>query len=224
MKKNYIQIAIDGPAGSGKSTIAKIIAKKLKITFLSTGKIFRSYAFACKDITDIKQIEKKIKHLLFNFKNNSFYINKINVTKQINNDNLSQKASKISTSPIVRQKYQNDVKKILEKHSIVMDGRDIGTAIIPNTKYKYFLTASIKERANRRAKELGIRIKSKNYQNIYNEIKKRDYQDKHRKFSPLKKAHDALLIDSSKMTIQDVVKIIIEDIRKKQNEKSRYNW
>jgi len=217
MKKNLIQIAIDGPASSGKSTVAQIVATDLHISYLSTGKIFRSYAFACRDIdahneADVKRAMKEIK---FRFEDSNFYINDIIVTNDIISDALSIPASVISAYPFVRKKYKKDLKKILKHCSIVMDGRDIGTVILPKSPFKYFLDAKSIERARRRAKQNGISIKSAAYKDILAEIRLRDKQDTTRKEAPLVQAKDALYIDSTKITAVQVAKIITDDVHKK---------
>ncbi len=218
MKRNLIQIAIDGPAGSGKTTVSLEVAVALGLNYISTGKIFRSYAFALKDIDcqNEKQVEKELKLIKFDFKDGCFLINDIDVTMEIQKDIYSMNASTISKYPAVRARYEKDLKRIAKTTNVVLDGRDIGTVILPNTPYKFFLDASINERVKRRAKDNKIKQGSKAYKQLHEEIKARDYQDTHRKISPLKKAKDALYIDSTNMTIKDVVDLIVSNVNKKR--------
>jgi len=217
MKNDLIQIAIDGPASSGKSTVAQIVASRLSISYLSTGKIFRSYAFVLKDI-DCKnhdEVINDLRDIKLEFKNSEFFINGLNATSEIGRDCYSIPASVISAYPEVRERYQEDLKEILKTTSIVMDGRDIGTVILPNTPYKYFLDAKSVVRAERRAKQNGIALNSEAYKDILAEIKLRDKQDTERKEAPLKQAKDALYIDSTKITAEQVADIIYKDVQEK---------
>ena len=219
MKKKYIHIAIDGVAASGKSSIAQQVANTLDIKYISTGKIFRCYAFACKNINyfDENAVKKELKFFKFKYDNQNFYINNIDVSSDILTEVIANIASIISQFHYVRKRYRKDLKRIIKSTSIVIEGRDIGTIIIPKTPFKYYITAAASIRAERRAKQLKISKNSKKYQMILKNIKKRDYQDTTRKIDPLIKANDALLINSSNLTINDVVNLIINDINKKKN-------
>ena len=220
MKKDLIQIAIDGTAASGKSTVSLLVSQKLSIPYLSSGKIFRSYAFALKDIdvNDEKAVKKEMKQFEFTFENGNFCINGINVSTDIANDNLSMKASTVSKYAYVRKRYQKDIKRICKKQSIIIDGRDIGTVILPKTPYKFYIDALPRIRAERRAKETGVSIKSKEFDKVLKEIKDRDYQDIHRKQSPLRKAKGAIVIDTSDWTAQRVADEIVFNVRKIKEE------
>ncbi|MCQ2747949.1 MAG: (d)CMP kinase [Mycoplasmoidaceae bacterium] len=220
MKKNLIQIAIDGPAGSGKTTVGQLVAHKLFITYLSTGKIFRSYAFALKDVDcdNEKAVIRELKQFDFKLVNGSFYINGLDITLELTKDVYSMKASKISTYRGVRKRYKKDLKEIVSTTSLVMDGRDIGTVIIPNTPFKFYLDADVKERAKRRAKDNRINLNSNDFKHLLSEIKERDLQDKTRKVSPLKQAEDAYYIDSTNMKKEEVADLIVKVVRKKQEE------
>lgn len=218
MKKELIQIAIDGPAGSGKTTVGQLVAQRLGITYLSTGRIFRSYAFALKDIdcNNEEKVNEEMKQFEFGFKDGTFMINGLDVTLEIMKDIYSMNASTISKYPLVRKQYEKDLKEIIKTTSLVMDGRDIGTVILPNSPYKFFLDANVKERTKRRAKDNGIRLGSKDFDKLLEDIKARDYQDTHRKVSPLKKAKDATYIDSSDMKKEEVVDLIVDTVNKKR--------
>ncbi|XQP55119.1 MAG: (d)CMP kinase [Mycoplasmoidaceae bacterium] len=219
MKQELIQVAIDGPAGSGKTTVGQLVAQRLGIIYMSTGRIFRSYAFALQDV-DCKNEEivvREMKQFKFEFKDGSFYINGLNVTVEIMKDVHSMNASTISKYPEVRKRYEEDLKEIIKTTSLVMDGRDIGTVILPDSPYKFFLDAKVEERARRRAKDNGIKVGTKEFKDLLEQIKARDYQDTHRKVSPLKKAKDATYIDSTKMTKEEVVDFIVNTVNKKRD-------
>ncbi|MCQ3908433.1 MAG: (d)CMP kinase [Mycoplasmoidaceae bacterium] len=218
MKHDLIQVAIDGPAGSGKTTVGQLVAQRLGIIYMSTGRIFRSYAFALKDI-DCKNeanVVEEMKQFKFEFKDGSFLINGLDVTIEIMKDVYSMNASTISKYPEVRVRYEKDLKEIIKTTSLVMDGRDIGTVILPDTPYKFFLDADVKERTKRRAKDNGIKAGTKEFKKLFEDIQARDYQDTHRKVSPLKKAKDATYIDSTKMTKEEVVDLIVDTVNKKR--------
>ncbi|MBQ0045263.1 MAG: (d)CMP kinase [Mycoplasma sp.] len=219
MKHELIQIAIDGPAGSGKTTVGQLVAARLGITYMSTGRIFRSYAFALKDIdcSNEEIVNKEMKQFKFSFKDGSFRINDLDVTMEIMKDIHSMNASTISKYPDVRKRYEKDLKEIIKTTSLVMDGRDIGTVILPDSPYKFFLDADVKERAKRRAKDNHIKLEGKEFDKLLEDIKARDYQDTHRKVSPLKKAKDATYIDSTKMKKEEVVDLIVDIVNRKRN-------
>lgn len=218
MKNNLVQVAIDGPAGSGKTTVGQLVAQRLGIIYMSTGRIFRSYAFALKDIdcNNKEVVEEELKQFKFEFKDGCFLINGLDVTVEIMKDVYSMNASTISKYPVVRERYEKDLKEIIKTTSLVMDGRDIGTVILPDTPYKFYLDAQVKERTRRRAKDNGIRVNSNDFKKLLAEIKARDEQDMNRKVSPLKKAKDALYIDSTNMTKEEVVDLIVNEVNKKR--------
>lgn len=217
--KQLIQVAIDGPAGAGKTTVGQMVANKLGIIYLSTGRIFRSYAYALRSINCANELDvrNELTQFKFEFVDGKFIINGLDVSRDITNDIHSMNASLISSYPFVRKKYEKDLKKIIKKNSLVMDGRDIGTVIIPNTPFKFYLDASIKVRAKRRAKELHQDLNPKELKKIMEDMKKRDYQDTHRKVSPLKKAKDAFVINSDKLTAEQVADLICERVNKVRN-------
>lgn len=219
MKQQLIQVAIDGPAGSGKTTVGQLVAQKLGIIYMSTGRIFRSYAFALKDIdcSNEETVNKEMKQFEFLFRDGCFLINGIDVTIEIMKDVHSMNASTISKYPAVRKRYEKDLQEIIKTTSLVMDGRDIGTVILPNTPYKFYLDAEVKERTKRRAKDNGISANSKEFDKLLEDIKARDYQDTHRKVSPLKRAKDATYIDSTNMTKEEVADLIVETVNKKRD-------
>lgn len=218
MKQDLVQVAIDGPAGSGKTTVGQLVANKLGITYMSTGRIFRSYAFALKDIDckDEEAVKKELKQFKFAFVDGKFTINGLDVSMEIMKDVHSMNASTISKYPDVRKQYEKDLKEIIKTTSLVMDGRDIGTVILPDTPYKFYLDAKVEERTKRRAKDNGINPDTEAFNKLLVQIKERDQQDMNRKVSPLKKAKDAVYIDSTNMTKEEVVDFIVKEVNKKR--------
>jgi cytidylate kinase len=201
-------IAIDGPAGAGKSTIAKKLSTRFNFTYISSGKIYRSIAlyFHNKNI-DI-QDQEKIKEELTNIKihyEGEFHLNGMPVEKYINSDIISKKTSDVSKYKFIRDFIQSIIEEISKNKNIIMDGRDIGTKVFPNADYKFYLTASVEERAKRRYKELKDSGMDVNYTEICESIKDRDQNDMNREIAPLKKADDAVVVDSSNKTIEEVV-------------------
>lgn len=201
-------IAIDGPAGAGKSTIAKKLSTRFNFTYISSGKIYRSIAlyFHNKNI-DI-QDQEKIKEELTNIKihyEGEFHLNGMPVEKYINSDIISKKTSDVSKYKFIRDFIQSIIEEISKNKNIIMDGRDIGTKVFPNADYKFYLTASVEERAKRRYKELKDSGMDVNYTEIFESIKDRDQNDMNREIAPLKKADDAVVVDSSNKTIEEVV-------------------
>jgi cytidylate kinase len=201
-------IAIDGPAGAGKSTIAKKLSTRFNFTYISSGKIYRSIAlyFYNKNI-DI-QDQEKIKEELTNIKihyEGEFHLNGMPVENHINSDIISKKTSDVSKYKFIRDFVQSIIEEISKNKNIIMDGRDIGTKVFPNADYKFYLTASVEERAKRRYKELKDSGMDVNYTEIFESIKDRDQNDMNREIAPLKKAHDAVVVDSSNKTIEEVV-------------------
>jgi len=219
-----IQIAIDGPSGAGKSTMAKLISQKLGIMYLDTGAMYRGLALkAIRQNIDTTDSEK-VSELLYDFDINIKYENGIqkvilngeDVSEKIRTDEVSMGASNVSAIPAVRKRLVELQQKIAGNTSVIMDGRDIGTHVLPNADVKIFLTASVAQRALRRyneQKEKGILKKS--LEEIEKEIEIRDYNDSHRAASPLRQADDAVLLDTSDYSIEESVEKILEIIRSK---------
>ena len=219
-----IQIAIDGPSGAGKSTMAKLISQKLGIMYLDTGAMYRALALkAIHQNIDTKDSEK-VSELLSDFNisikyengSQKVYLNNEDVSDKIRTDEVSMGASNVSAIPAVRKRLVELQQKMASNTSVVMDGRDIGTHVLPNADVKIFLTASVAQRALRRyneQKEKGILKKS--LKEIEKEIEIRDYNDSHRDASPLKQADDAVLLDTSNSSIEESVGKILEIIRSK---------
>lgn len=205
-------IAIDGPSGSGKSSIAKIISKKLNIQHLDTGAMYR--LLALKLLNENLEYDKSIlSELNIKIQDNKFFLDDIDVTTKIRDNEVSKKASSVSKIKEVREYMVDLQRKISGEQDIVLDGRDIGTVVFPNADIKIFLTATIEERAKRRA----IEDNSVSYEKILYDMKKRDEQDSTRENSPLKIAADAIVIDTTNMDIDAVTNKIIELVENKKN-------
>ncbi|OFI07768.1 cytidylate kinase [Clostridium acetireducens DSM 10703] len=214
-----ISIAIDGPAGAGKSTIAKILSDKFNLMYINTGFMYRAVTlFALKNNVqpnDIESLCKLINSLDMKFINNRLIVNDVDVTNEIILPEISKNVSNYAAVPEVREKLVDLQKKISKKYNVIMDGRDIGTVVLKDAPFKFYLNASPEERAKRRFNELinkGIKVE---YNNILDDIIKRDYIDTHRKTNPLYKASDAIEIDSSNLTIEQVVNKIYHIINSK---------
>lgn len=214
---NFFQIAIDGPTASGKSTISSIISKELEIAHIDTGAMYRALALkAIKkgfDSKDEASINTLLNDISIDFKENGVYLDGENVSNQIRENLISLYASTISAYPEVREVLTNIQKEIASNKSVIMDGRDIGTNVLKNAKYKFFLIASPEIRAMRRLKELEKRGEIVDLDTLIKEINERDYNDSNRKLNPLKKAEDAMEIDTSEMSIDDVKNFILSRIK-----------
>ncbi len=215
-----INIAIDGPSASGKSTVAMEICNRLNYVHLNTGSMYRCVALAVVrngiDYTDEKALKKLLKKIKIELKaNGDVFLNGEDVTLAIRANEISMMASNVSTIGIVREKLVAMQQKMAEDKGFVMDGRDIGTVVLKDAEVKIYLTASVEARAKRRyAENLEKGIES-NLSQLQNEIVERDYQDTHRLISPLKKADDAIVVDSSDMTKIEVVDAIMKIVSEK---------
>ena len=219
-----ISIAIDGPAGAGKSTIARRLAAELGYRYVDTGAIYRTVAYffdlwgvSPKDIdgitryidelnVEIEYDEAGVQHML---------MNGIDVTEDIRTQEISQKASLVSAHAIVRDMLLDMQRDVAKKHNVIMDGRDIGSVVLPKATVKIFLTASAEVRAKRRTEELQAKGQKANYAQILKEIQQRDYQDTHREVAPLKMCRDSVRVDTSERNIEEVVALIREIVEKK---------
>ena len=215
-----INVAVDGPAGAGKSSIAKAVAEEIGFIYVDTGALYRSVALYAleNDLDNDSLIASLYKiNIRLEFINGSQHVilNEDDVSEKIRTSDVSMNASKVSALPEVR-KYLFDLqKKIAAENNIIMDGRDIGTVVLPDADLKVFLTASAEERANRRFLE--VRDSNITYEKVLEEIKQRDYNDMHRDISPLRQADDAVLLDTTGMTIAEVknkLKAMIAEINK----------
>ena len=223
MAKKF-SIAIDGPAGAGKSTIARRLAGELGFRYVDTGAIYRTVAYfmdlwgvSPKDVdgvnryideltVSIRYDEDGIQHML---------MNGMDVTDDIRTQDISQKASLISAHAVVREMLLDMQRDLAAAYDVVMDGRDIGTVVLPKATVKIFLTATPEVRAKRRCDELTARGEKANYEQVLKEIKQRDYQDTHREIAPLKMARDSVKVDTSGMNIEEVVAEIKRIVQEK---------
>ena len=216
MAKTY-SIAIDGPAGAGKSTIAKALAAELGYHYVDTGAIYRTVAYFL-DLwgvspKDIDAVNRYIDELTIGIEYDEdglqhMIMNGIDVTGDIRTQDISQKASLVSAHKIVRDMLLDMQRDVAKKHNVIMDGRDIGTVVLPNATVKIYLTATAEVRAKRRTDELLAKGQKTNYEQTLKDIKQRDHQDMNRPIAPLKQADDAVLVDSSELTIEQVLSAI----------------
>ena len=219
-----ISVAIDGPAGAGKSTIARRLAKELGFYYVDTGAIYRTVAYffdlwgvSPKDIDGITRYideltigieydDEGVQHMI---------MNGMDVTGDIRTPDLSQKASLVSAHAIVRDLLLDMQREMAEKHNVIMDGRDIGTVVLPKATVKIFLTATPEVRAKRRTDELIAKGQKADYNKILKDIQQRDYQDTHREIAPLKMARDSVKLDTSELDIDGVIAAMKEIIARK---------
>ena len=209
-----ISVAIDGPAGAGKSTIARRLAAELGYRYVDTGAIYRTVAYfmdlwgvSPKDVdgvnryideltVEIEYDEDGLQHMM---------MNGMDVTKDIRTPDISQKASLISAHACVRDMLLDMQRELAAQNNVVMDGRDIGTVVLPHATVKIFLTASPEVRAKRRCDELSAKGQKVDYNKVLKDIQQRDYQDTHREIAPLKMSRDSIKVDTSDMTIEEVL-------------------
>ena len=216
MTKTY-SIAIDGPAGAGKSTIARRLAKELGYYYVDTGAIYRTVAYFLDLLgvspKEVDGVERYIDELTVQIEYDAdgvqhMIMNGMDVSKDIRTQDISQKASLVSAHAVVRDVLLDMQREVARQHNVIMDGRDIGTVVLPKADVKIFLTASPEVRAQRRTKELLEKGQSANYEQILKEIQQRDYQDTHREIAPLKMARDSVKVDTSDMDIDQVIATI----------------
>lgn len=211
-------VAIDGPAGAGKSTIAKLVAKEKGYIYVDTGAMYRGLAIhfldkgiqpqetekvieACKDAEVTIAYEDAVQHV---------YLNGKDISSRLRNEEVGNMASVTSAIPEVRKKLLELQQNLAKTQNVIMDGRDIGTSVLPHADVKVYLTASVETRAKRRYQELQEKGKDCNLEEIAHDIEERDRRDMTREIAPLKQAEDAVLVDSSDMTIAEVVKTIVD--------------
>lgn len=217
-----INVAIDGPAGAGKSTMAKAAAKELGFIYIDTGALYRTVGLnALRNGADIENPESIEKTLMENLSvelrfidgEQRMFLNGEDVSLKIRTPEASMAASKVSAVPAVREYLFDLQKKLANENNCIMDGRDIGTVVLPDAKVKIFLTASPEARAKRRYKELIEKGMDVKYEDVLSEMKERDYNDSHRAIAPLKPASDAIFLDTSDIGLEDSVELIIKTIK-----------
>jgi CMP/dCMP kinase len=213
-----ISVAIDGPAGAGKSTIAKLVAKEFNLMYINTGAMYRAVALVARENniedTNIKELCNLIDTLEMKFENDDLILNGVNVQEQITMPEISAIVSKYASIQEVRSKLVKLQRDMSNKFDVIMDGRDIGTVVLKDSKFKFFLTATPEARAERRYKELSERGLSVDFSTILEDIIKRDYIDSNREIDPLKKAEDAIEIDTTGLSISEVTEKICSNIKK----------
>ena len=219
-----MKIAIDGPAGSGKSSIAKLVAKKLSFVYVDTGAMFRTVAYYFlsqgKDPSDDEMVTEECENVSISieYKDGAQHIvlDGTDVSTEIRQEEVGKNASVVAKNQAVRNRLLALQRQMAEKQDVIMDGRDIGTVVLPDAQVKIYLTASAAVRAERRYKELIEKGETCDLKKIEEDIIARDEQDMNREIAPLKQAEDAVLVDSSYMTIEEVVDKIIEIVEKVQ--------
>lgn len=213
--KNLV-IAVDGPAGAGKSTIAKLIAEKLNINYIDTGAMYRAITYKClqnnTDINNEEEVIKIAKDCEIDFKDNNIYLNGEILKDEIRTMEVSNNVSNVAKIKEVRYLMVDVQRNIGKVSSVILDGRDIGSYVFPNADYKFFLVATPEERGKRRYKELVNKGYDVNLEEIINDIIKRDEIDSNREFAPLVKADDAIEIDTTGKSINEVVQSVLSKI------------
>lgn len=207
-----ITVAIDGPAGAGKSTIAKIIGEKFNLMYINTGSMYRAVTLKALENNisagEVDKLLEMIDGMDMHFENDELILNGENINSLITMPNISKNVSAYASIREVRERLVNLMRKMALKYSVIMDGRDIGTVVLKDANFKFFLTASPEERADRRYKELMEKGVEVNYDEILQDIIKRDYLDSNREVDPLRKAEDAIEIDTTGIGIMGVVEKI----------------
>ncbi|MFR5832791.1 MAG: (d)CMP kinase [Acutalibacteraceae bacterium] len=218
-----INIAIDGPAGAGKSTIAKAVAAKLGIIYLDTGAMYRAVAYAALkkgiDVKDPEGVAQLLENLEMDIRYENgiqnVYVNGENATPYLRTPEMSKAASDISALPVVRYKMVELQREFAAKYDVVLDGRDIGTFVLPAANCKFYMTASPEERAKRRFEELTAKGETCDYNAVLQDIVKRDYNDSHREVAPLKQADDAYYLDTTELSIAEVTERVEKIVKER---------
>lgn len=221
---NFINgIALDGPAGAGKSTIAKIIAKRLGLPYLDTGAMYRAMALCAigegVSLTDAEGVDELLSRtdirVLYEADGQHVLVNGADVTGRLREEEIGKGASLISKLRCVRDKLAAMQRAIAHETHAVLDGREIGTFVIPETPYKFYITATAEERAMRRVRQLEEKGEKPDFDLILKDIEARDYQDSHRDYAPLRQAEDAVFIDTTHMTVDEAVDAVLEALEAK---------
>ncbi|MDP6853061.1 MAG: (d)CMP kinase [Candidatus Marinimicrobia bacterium] len=213
-------IAIDGPAGSGKTTTAKEVAKELGFIHINTGAMYRGIALKCLKEEILPENESGISHILDNttldfggLNKDELLLDGVNVASEITSSDVAQSASKYSTIRQIRERLVDYQRRLSHGKDVVLEGRDIGTVVFPDAEFKFFLIADVEERAKRRLKDLSAKGEKKTLNALIEEIKQRDFKDTTRKNSPLRKAEDAIEVDTTQLSLEGQVQRIIEIVK-----------
>lgn len=219
--KNFFIIAIDGPAGAGKSTVAKKLSKRLKYVYIDTGAMYRALTYKLSknkvDINDESQLKTLLKNTILTYENEDLCLDGVKLGNEIRSNEINSAVSAVSGNRFVREFMTGFQRKIGEQQSCIMDGRDVGTVVFPNADIKIFLIADSKMRAKRRYKENLQKGIDSSLEEIEKNIVERDDQDSKREIAPLLKADDAIEIDTSNMTIDQVIESIMKIYLEKTN-------
>ena len=216
-----MKIAVDGPAGAGKSTVAKLVAKEMNINYIDTGAMYRAVAYgmidAGIDVSDRLALRNAVKDVDVSVEyqdgQQKVFVNGDDVTGKIRTPEISAGASAVAVEPEVRLKLVDIQRRLAEKYDVIMDGRDIGTYVLPDADLKLFITASPRARALRRLKDFNEAGIAQTVEEIEADIMKRDRQDSEREFAPLRQAEDAILMDTTEMTVEQVIAAVKSKIR-----------
>lgn len=222
MEAKHVTIAIDGPAAAGKSTVAKMIAEQLGFVYIDTGAMYRALTLkalqtetSIKDETALLELLSKTKIILSQETTGQvILLDEVDVTEEVRSESVTNAVSHIATHGLIRKEMVKRQQLLANNVSVIMDGRDIGTHVLPNADVKIFLIASVNERAERRHKENLEKGFDSDFNKLAKEIEERDYRDTTRKTSPLVQAADAIAIDTTSLTIEEVIKLIIKEVKK----------
>ncbi len=216
--EKIIRVAIDGPSGAGKSTIAKAVAREMNIDYIDTGAMYRAVGLKVKnsgiDMKDESAMAAMLADTDIDFVKGDIILDGVIVNKEIRANDMSMMASNVSALPAVREKLVELQRKMGQTKSIIMDGRDIGTNVLTDAEVKIFMTASAEERAERRYKELVEKGQDVTFDQILEDIKQRDHNDSTRALNPLRKADDAIELDTTGMSIEEVTQFILNEVKK----------
>ena len=215
--EDMIRIAVDGPSGAGKSTIAKAVAQRLGIDYIDTGAMYRAIGYKMLkkgiNVDDLEGIQRLLDTTEIDFSKGDIILDGQVINDLIRTPEISKQASSCSAAGIVREKLVDLQQKMGRAKSVVMDGRDIGTVVFPDAEYKFFITASPEERAKRRYNELIEKGQKVNYDQVLADITDRDHNDSTREITPLRKAEDAIEVDTTNMTIEEVIEYICKEMK-----------
>ncbi len=216
--KEIIRVAVDGPSGAGKSTIAKAIAERLSLDYIDTGAMYRAVGYKMLQqgvsLSDEAAIGRLLDTTEIDFCKGDTILDGQVISDRIRTQEISRQASDCSALAMVRRRLVQLQRKMGAQKSVIMDGRDIGTVVFPDAEYKFFITAAPEERARRRFAELMAKGSETTFDQVLADINQRDYNDTHREVDPLRKAEDAVEIDTTDMTIEEVVEYICKEMRK----------